>query len=165
MFQAGNYVVYGIHGVCEILGREERMVNKNKVEYYVLKPTKQPDARYYVPTQNPAAVAKLKSVLTKAQLDALLSSSVGTDDVWILDENLRKQRYRELINSGDRAALISMVKSLHIHKAAQLAQGRKFHQCDENFLQDAEKLLSSEFALVLDIALEEVGAYIQSRIL
>ncbi len=165
MLQEGNYVVYGIHGVCEILGREVRMVNKNKVEYYVLKPIKQPDARYYVPTQNPAAVAKLKSVLTKDQLDDLLSSPVVTDDIWILDENLRKQRYRELINSGDRAALISMVKSLHIHKDTQLAQCRKFHQCDENFLQDAEKLLSSEFALVLDIALEEVGDYIQSRML
>lgn len=40
----------------------------------------------------------------------------------------------------------------------------KFYLCDENFLKDAEKLLSAEFTLVLSIQPEEVGAYIQSVI-
>lgn len=164
MLEQGSLVVYGIQGVCEILGLEVKTVGKNKVEYYVLAPVKQPGDRYYVPAHNAAAVAKLNPVLTKAQLDALLSSPEAVDDAWIADENLRKQRYRELINSGDRAALISMVKTLHMHKESQLAQGRKFHLCDANFLRDAEGLLSAEFALVLDIAPDAVGQYIQNAI-
>ena len=165
MFQQGSRVVYGIHGVCVILGLETRTVNRCKVEYYVLEPVKQTGDRYYVPTQNAAAVAKMKPILTKEQLDALLSSPEAAEDAWIVDENQRKQKYRELITGGDRAALLSMVKALHIHKDAQLAQGRKLHLCDENFLRDAENLLGGEFSLVLGIAPNEVGGYIQNAIL
>lgn len=164
MFQKGSCVVYGIHGVCTIIDLETRKVNNNLVEYYVLEPVKQSGDRYYVPTQNATAVAKMKPILTKAQLDTLLSSLEVSEDAWISDENQRKQRYRELITSGDRAALVSMVKALHIHKDAQLAQGRRLHLCDENFLRDAENLLGGEFSLVLGIAPNEVGAYIQNTI-
>lgn len=165
MFQQGSRVVYGMHGVCTIIGIETRKVNYNAVEYYVLEPVKESADRYYVPTQNPAAVAKLRAILTKEQLDMLLSSPEVAVDAWIADENQRKQSYRELITSGDRAALLSMVKALHIHKEAQLAQGRRLHLCDENFLRDAESLLGGEFSLVLGIAPNEVGTYIKNAIL
>ena len=164
MFQKGNLVVYGMHGVCKILGLEVRRIDRNSVEYYVLEPLKQSEDRYYVPTQNAAAVSKMKPLLNKEQLDVLLSSPDVSQNAWIMDENQRKLKYRELITSGDRAALLSMVKALHIHKDAQLAQGRRLHLCDENFLRDAENLLSGEFSLVLGIEPKEVGAYIQDAI-
>ncbi len=164
VYEKGQKVVYGIHGVCVIVDLEIKNVDRQKVEYYVLEPLEQPGARYYIPTQKPAAVAKLSPVLTRQELDDLLSSQSHNASVWIPEENLRKQRYRELISSGDRASLIGMVSALHTHKQAQLAQGRKFHLCDENFLRDAEKLLSAEFSLVLGIGREEVGAYIQNAL-
>ena len=164
MFQQGSFVVYGIHGVCKIVGTEICRVDRSCIEYYVLEPVKQSEDRYYVPSQNPAAVSKMRPLLSKEQLDALLSSSEVAKDAWIADENQRKQRYRELIASGDRAALLSMVKALHIHKEEQVAQGRRLHLCDENFLRDAENLLGGEFSLVLGIAPSEVGAYIKNKI-
>ena len=82
----------------------------------------------------------------------------------IQDENLRKQRYKEMINAGDRAALIGMIRSLHKHKESQLAAGRKFHLCDENFLRDAQKLLASEFSMVLGIPQSDVAGYIESKL-
>lgn len=164
MFTCGQKVVYGIHGVCVIIDREIRSINRKKVEYYVLAPTTQPSARFYVPTQNEIAVAKLRPLLSREDLDDLISSSETIKDIWIPDENRRKQRYHELINGSDRAALIAMVKSLLVHKEQQLSSGRKFHLCDENFLRDAQKLLSAEFAMVLGIEQEQVGNYIQERI-
>lgn len=164
MFSCGDLVVYGIHGVCRIRGTELRSVDRKKVEYFVLEPIEQPGTSYYMPTQNPVALAKLRPVLSREQLDALLQSEEAGKDAWIADENQRKQRYRELIGSGDRAALICMVRSLHKHKQEQLAAGKKFHLCDENFLRDAEKLLSAEFSLVLGIAPNEVGTYIRNSI-
>ena len=164
MLQLGSLVVYGIHGVCTILEIEQRTVDRKKVEYYVLTPKDQPAARFYVPTQNQAALSKLRPLLTKEALDQLLVSNDTYQDCWIQDENRRKQKYKELINSGDRAALISMIRSLYKHKENQLAQGRKFHLCDENFLRDAQKLLVSEFSHVLGILPNEVPAYVESRI-
>ena len=160
MFQVGDRVLYGIHGVCSILGTEMKSVDRKKVEYFVLEPVEHPGARFYVPTGNPTALNKLKHILTAQQLEQLLISDESKADCWIQDENLRKQRYRELINGGDRAALISMVRTLHAHKQAQIAAGRKFHLSDENFLRDAEKVLNAEFSLVLNIPAGQVAEYI-----
>ena len=164
MLQVGSQVVYGIHGVCCIIDVESRRVDRKNVEYFVLEPRDQPGARFYVPTQNQVALSKLRQLLTKEELDALLTSEATHQDCWVKDENKRKLKYRELINSGDRAALISMIRALHTHKENQLAAGRKFHLCDENFLRDAQKVLSSEFSLVLGIPVSEVGSYIEARI-
>ena len=164
MLQLGSLVVYGIHGVCTIVDVEQRIVDRKKVEYFVLTPKDQPEARFYVPTQNQVALSRLHPLLSPEVLEDLLLSEKIYQDCWIQNENLRKQKYKDLINFGDRAALIAMIRSLHKHKENQLAAGRKFHLCDENFLRDAQKLLDSEFSQVLGIPRSEVAGYIQSRI-
>lgn len=164
MYQIGEKVLYGIHGVCRVSDTEERTVDRVKRQYLVLEPVDQAGAKFFVPTHNAAALAKLRPILSREALESLLRSEDVKKDAWIEDENARKQTYRELINSGDRTALIQMVGSLHRHKEAQALAGRKFHLCDENFLRDAEKLLSAEFSLVLGIEPEQVGSYVLSAI-
>ena len=162
MFQQGSQVVYGVHGVCNILENETRVINRKKVEYYVLQPLEQPEARYYVPTQNEAAVAKMNPILTREGIEEMLRGKDILTQTWIEDENQRKLYYKSVIGSGDRAALIGMVRLLYHHKKQQLAAGHKFHISDENFMRDAEKLLSGEMSFVLGIPRGEVGDYIRS---
>jgi len=164
VLQVGSQVVYGIHGVCRIIDTEIRRIDRKNVEYFVLEPKEQPGARFYVPAHNPVALSKLRPLLNREELDALLVSEDTHRDCWIADENHRKQKYRELINSGDRGALISMIRALHRHRENQLSAGRKFHLCDENFLRDAQKLLRSEFSMVLGISQNEVAAYIEEKL-
>jgi CarD family transcriptional regulator len=102
--------------------------------------------------------------MNRQELEALLRSEEVRQDGWISDENTRKQRYRELIVSGDRLALLKMIRALHIHKREQAKLGRKFHLSDENFLRDAEKLLNAEFSLVLGIDSAQVPEYIRSAL-
>lgn len=164
MFSIGDMVVYGIHGVCRIADIECRSVDQKAIEYYVLEPVNPPVAKFYVPTQNPVAVAKMRKVLTKEDLIALLESHQIRENNWIADENARKDAYRQLITRADCAELIPMIRALYIHKQEQLAAGKKFHLCDENFLKDAQRLICAEVSQVLGIAPEEVGPYIQSKI-
>ena len=164
MYQIGDWVVYGIHGVCHIIGVEKQLVNRKRTKYLVLEPLAQTESRFYLPMENPTAMAKLKSVMSKEELTELLSSDVVQQDVWIADENQRKQHYRELIGSGDRISLMKMVTSLYRYKAQQLAAGKKFHQSDENFLRDAEKLLSSEVALVFSLSQIEARDYLRVQL-
>lgn len=163
MYNVGDLVMYGIHGVCRVVDTEERTVDRKRVQYLVLEPQEQSSSRYMVPTGNPNAMAKLRPVLSRGELEALLTSAQVRQNAWIADENQRKQHYRDLIGSGDRAALLQMVHTLHAHKRAQAAAGRKVHLCDENFLRDAQRLLSTEFSVVLGIAPAEVGNYILSK--
>lgn len=164
MLQIGSQVVYGIHGVCCIIDTEIRRVDRKNVEYFVLEPKEQPGARFYVPAHNQVALSKLRPVLSREELESLLASADTRCDCWVADENRRKLKYREILGSGDRAMLIGMIRALHQHKENQLAAGRKFHLCDENFLRDAQKILCSEFSLVLGIPQNEVAAYIDEKI-
>lgn len=161
MYQIGDKVVYGMHGICTITELEEKTVDRKKVCFFVLVPVGQSDARYYIPTGNPVAVSKLSPLLTSQEIEALLSDRDIPDGTWITDENQRKQRYRELIGSSDRKALLAMVRVLRLHKAEQLSQGRKFHLCDENFLKDAQKLLCAEFSAVLNLSAAETAVYME----
>ncbi len=164
MYQVGEDVVYGIHGVCRIVDVEARKIDRKTVEYLVLVPKDQTGSRYLVPRGNAAAMAKLRPVMSREDLEALLISPEVRQDGWIADENQRKQYYREVINSGDRTALLRMVHTLHDHRRQQQAAGRKFHLCDENFLRDAQRLLSTEFSVVLEMPPAEVETYIVSKL-
>ena len=164
MLQLGDRVVYGVHGVCCIVDTEQRIVDRKKAEYYVLEPLDHPGSRFYVPMHNQAALSKLRPLMTAQQLEDLFDSPEVRADIWVPDENHRRQQFRALINSGDRTALICMIRCLNDHKNAQLAAGRKFHLSDENFLKDAQKLLISEFSLVLDIPPSNVVDYIERKL-
>ena len=164
MYQIGEKVVYGVHGVCTVADQEERLIDRKKRIYLVLEPIGQDGSRYLVPTHNEAAMAKLRPMLSAQDLENLIQSEQVRNQEWIKDENQRKQVYRELIGSGDRIRLMQMVHSLYGHRAAQTAAGKKVHLCDDNFLRDAERLLAGEFSIVLGMTPEEAKQYVRSHL-
>lgn len=151
MYQVGEYVLYGIHGVCKITGTQQRVIDRKAREYLVLEPVAKNDTLFFFPTDNPTAMGKLKPLLSEKDIRNLLTSDTVRSDCWIPEENLRKLRYRNLVASCDRTELLQMVGSLYRHQETQSASGKKIHQCDENFLKDAEKILTSEICFVLQI--------------
>ena len=156
--------MYGVHGVCRVIGTEKQLVNRKRSTFLVLEPLSHSESRFYLPTENPTALAKLKSVLSADELTALINSAEVRQDVWIQEESRRKQHYRELIGSGDRVALLQMIRTLYRYKEEQLASGRKFHQSDDNFLRDAEKLIASEISLVLQLSTEDARNYLRAQL-
>lgn len=164
MYQVGESVLYGMHGVCVVQDLEKRVVDQKQVFYLVLEPVGQPGSRYLVPTHNTVAMGKVRPMLSREAMEELLSSDEVKADAWIRDEGQRKQLYRELISSCDRQRLAQMVCSLYRYRAAQTAVGKKFHMCDENFLRDAEKLLSGEIASTLDIPSAEALKYLRKKL-
>jgi len=164
MYQTGDKVLYGMHGVCMIAAQEQRAMDGKQVTYLVLEPVGQSGSRFLVPTHNSAAMAKVRPVLSAESLEALLSSDIVREDAWVRDESQRKQLYRELISSCDRQRLAQMICSLYRFRAALTAAGKKFHMCDENFLRDAEKILAGEIASTLDISSTEALKYLRSKL-
>ena len=162
MYQVGDRVVYGVHGVCCVVELQVQTVNRMKVEYYVLEPIKHSGSRYFVPSQNQIAVSKLRPLLTKEELDALLTSDRINEDIWIANENDRRLQYREIIAEGDRCNLLRIIRTLRKHREEMLQSGKKFHVTDANFLKDAEKTLYSELSVVLNIEYDKVSDYINN---
>ena len=164
MVQAGDLVVYGMHGVCRVVEEEKRVIDRKTVTYLVLEPVGQTGSRYLVPTHNASAMAKIRPMLTKQTLEGLITGEEAKADAWIPDEGQRKQVYRELIGSGDRVRLLQMVRTLYRHKKAQTAAGKKVHLCDDNFLRDAEKLLASEISVVLEMDADQAKQYLRAKL-
>ena len=164
MYQIGEYVVYGIHGVCRILGTEKQLVDRKRAEFLVLEPIAQLGSRFYLPVQNPTALAKLKSVLTEQELEQLLNSACYPNACWVPEENRRKTTYREILNSADRSNILLMLTAVYHYRDEQAAQGKKFHLCDDNFLRDAEKFLSSEISHVKGLPMQQAREYLRSRL-
>ena len=164
MFQVGDVIVYGGHGVSRIITQENRIVDGKKISYFVLEPMGQPSARFYVPAENPAALKKLRHVIKKEEVHEILDSVVILDDDWIEDEKQRKKRYGELTHGSDYSSLLQMIVSLYRHRERLSLQGRKLHLCDENFLRDVVKMIDAEFTLALGLEPGEVGAYIEEEL-
>lgn len=164
MYQVGDQVVYGVHGVCRVAAMEKQIVSRKTVTYLVLEPVGQEGSRYLVPMQSEAAMAKVRPILSPAELEALFHAPEVLADGWIAEENVRKNSYRELIASGDRLGLMRMVHTLYIHKKNQAAAGKKVHMADDNFLRDAEKLLAGEIAVVLGLQNEEARMYLRNQL-
>ncbi len=162
MYQVGQQVVYGVHGVCGIIAVEERQVDRKRISYFVLQPLQQPDTRYYVPAHNENALAKLRPLMDRERLLRLLSSEEMRKEEWIEDENRRKQHYRQMVADLDFEAMIRSIHTLREQKGKLAVAGKKFHLCDDNFLRDIQKLLRQEFSLVLGIPEPELDAYLQT---
>lgn len=154
MYQVGQYIVYGSHGVCQIMDLEEKSIDHKLVQYYALEPLSRPGTRYYIPVHNAIAVGKLRLPLSRGEISAMVDIPVD-DACWIADENRRKIYYRELIGNLEPQTLFAMVRLLRLHRQEQLKNGRKFHVNDANFLKDAENLLASEIAFVLGVDKEK----------
>ena len=164
MFEVGDRVLYGSHGVCRVTALEERKIDRKIVTYLALVPEGQPGASYLVPTLNAAAMAKLCPILSREELERLLTSDEIRHGEWTKDGNQRKLLYRELLGSGDRVRLLQMVSALYRYKETRIAEGKKFHQSDDGFLRDAEKLICSEICCVMAMDIQQARAYLREKL-
>lgn len=164
MFQVNDVVVYGLQGVCEIVGIDGQKVNGVIKNYFVLKPKNDKGATFYIPTWNEKAWSKMRKVMTKKDVDALIDSMPKKVPTWIENENERKETYKKILASGDQAAIISLIQALFIHKKEREGEGKRLHVSDEHFMKDAEQILYNEWQYVLNVDKAGLMDYIVRRI-
>ena len=164
MFQVNDVVVYGAQGVCQIVGIDRQKLNGAYKQYFILKPADDRGSTFYVPTWNEAALAKMRKVITKNDIDTLIDSMPGRNPTWIENENERKEAYKQILAGGDQAAMVSMIQALYLHKKEREAEGKRPHLSDEHFMKDAEQLLYNEWQYVLHVDKAGLMNYIFSRI-
>lgn len=164
MFRVGDNVMYGVHGACKIAASEMRRVDRKNLTYLVLEPLDHGSSRYYVPVHNQAAMGKLRSVLSRQELEQLLESETTRQNSWISDENRRKQVYKELLSGGSREELVRMLYSVYCQREMLSESGRKLHLCDDNFLRDAEKVIIGEIVASLEMPPEDARLLLRRKL-
>lgn len=164
MFRINDVVVYGTQGVCQIAGIDEQKTDGVAKTYFILKPKNEKGTTFYVPIWNEKALAKMRKVMTKDEVNALIDSMPGQKPAWIENENERKAEYKKILAGGDHAAILSMIQALYLYRKEREAEGKRLHMSDEYFMRDAEKLLHNEWQYVLNVDKDGLMAYILERI-
>ncbi|MBQ8202789.1 MAG: CarD family transcriptional regulator [Clostridia bacterium] len=164
MFKVGQTISYGSQGVCEILEITEKEIGGRSLKYYVLKPVYRENNTIFVPVDNEQLTGKMRKVLSRKEIDELIRSMPDEKAEWIDDDARRREKYREILSSGDIKATVGVIKNLHNEQQRRKQVGKKLNQQDEILFNRAETLLYDELALVLDIKPEQVLPFIIEHI-
>lgn len=164
MFEIGEYVVYGVKGVCrieDITHIDISGADKNRL-YYVLAPIGDANGKIYVPTDNQKIV--IRRVISKEEAEKLIQELPEIELLWVPDDKQREAKYKEALRTCDYHAWVSIVKTLYLRKKERVAQGKKVTSLDEKYMKAAENELYSELSMTLGIPKDEMEDYIRERI-
>ena len=164
MFQIGEYIVYGMNGVCKVEAvgpMELRGVDSDK-EYYTLNPLYTKGSKVFTPVDNQKVV--MRSVISKTEACSLIDEMKDVELIDAGDDKRRELAYKEALKSCDCREWIRIVNTTLKRKEERLAQGKKMSSCDERYLKQAQDSLYGEFAVSLGIEKGEVEDFIENRI-
>lgn len=162
-FDIGEYVSYGINGMCNIEDIRPMQLSQSveKMMYYILRPESNPKSTIFVPVNNQKLVSRMRELMTKDEINAMLVRMKDRTLEWEKDVRFRTESFHEILSNGVNQDLILMIRCLHRKRQELVQLGKKLPARDSNALKTAERLVEEEFAHVLHIKCEEVSDYIR----
>ncbi len=164
MLKIGDTVLYGTTGVCTVTDIMTREIGGMKKEYFVLSTVANENCTVFVPTDNAELEKKMRKILSKKEILALIKEIPNEADIWEDNEVKRRELFSSILHSGDRKKLMLLVRSLYNRREERRKQNKRLLVSDERFMSEAERLLHDEFAAVLEIKPDEVVNFIMQKI-
>ena len=164
--QEGAFVSYGSSGVCRVGGMRRMRLSESLPEklYYELHPAREAGQAVFVPADCERLCAKIRRVMTKDEVDALLDRVAAEKPEWIDDKHAREEHFRKTLADGVSGELVRIVCSLYLKKRELAARRRRLSSGDERTMKAAERLIEDELAFALGIEPGDVTGYIRARI-
>lgn len=164
MWCIGDTVLFGTEGVFVIDRITQKEIGGKIADYYALKSRNNDNSVIYLPSDNQMLIGKIRRLLTESEIRELLVQISDFGDIGIEDNKLRKEKFQEILQSGDREKLIRLAGAIYKHQQDMKLRHRKLSLSDERILKEVERIISVEFAYVLNIDRSDVPKYIQSHI-
>ena len=163
MFQKGEYIVYGHHGICQV----EDITHLNmsgadeKKLYYVLVPVTAKGSRIYYPADRDNRNARY--LMTEEEALSLLREFPSIKTMEIRIDKLREDTYKRALYSGDQKTWASLLKTLYERRQDRLVHGKRMASVDERYQKLTEEALYGELAFVLGKTKEELKEALLSQ--
>ncbi|MCI9546988.1 MAG: CarD family transcriptional regulator [Lachnospiraceae bacterium] len=164
MFKIGDFIVYGHNGICrveDITHLDMSGVDKDRL-YYVLLPMNTKGGKVYSPVDSNKI--QTRKMLTEQEAHALIDEIPEIEQLWITNDKLREEQYKEVVKGCDCRQWIRIIKTLYLRKEERLAQGKKVTSIDEHYLKLAENQLYGELSIVLGMKKGEMEDFIVQRV-
>ncbi len=161
-FKLGDFVTYRKNGVCEIVDIiEQNFVGQGKKEYYVLQSVYDNNTKVFVPTGS-VLKKEMQCVLTLEEIHKIIEDSKKVDCMWIDDCKARAAFFDEIVNNGDKAKMLWIIKIVSEYKLEFEKTKKKMKANDLKYLAQAESIIAADFAFSLRLPKNEVMGYINN---
>ena len=162
MYQVGDAVLYGNNGICRI--REiTRMESCGMVDdFYVLKPVSSEATTVFVPLGSEILLSRMHPLLSEGEMRSLLDGLCEAAPIWVENENQRKTLFREIMNSGDRLAIVRVFLTLKNMREEREKKGKHLRVSDERAYRETERIFFDELSLVLGWSREECESFLET---
>ena len=157
MFQVNDMVMYK-REVCKIKQIKEKYYQNN--DYYELVPVSDQSLKIDVPV----TCSSIKNLITKQEIEDLIGK-MATVPVILCDTKLIEKEYKSLLATENYEDLIQIIKTTYIRNKERALQHKKLGDRDQYYFTKAENYLYQEFAIVLDMSIDEVRDYILKNII
>lgn len=163
--KVNDYVMYKKEGICKIIDiRSENFSGMGDKIYYVMQNVYDENSILYVPVDCKEIDKNMRHILSVEEINSIITASGETENYWIDDSKMRTLRFEQILNQGDRAEILWIVKTLSLYKLKLEEQKKKLYSSDMKIFTTAQKMITEEFAFALDIPKTEVTSYIIDRI-
>ena len=164
MFQAGDVIVCGTHGVCRVekVGPLSSAVADRDRLYYTLKPLYERGSVVFTPVDNEKMV--IRPVISREEALRLIDGIRDAEALGIEDERKREENYKTALKSCRAEELVKMIKTIYARGRSRAARGKKATDADSRYFKLAEDYLYGELAVSLGMERDQVKAFIQDRI-
>ena len=159
MYQKGDYISYSGHGVCRISDIRAMDFGSGNQEYFVIEPIATGGATIYLPRGNPKVLTRMRPVLTKEEIDAIIFSVRDDQIPWINDRKVRIAQFQQILSRRDTRELLMLASCLHKRKTEKGLPASELE-----ILHKAEGMVEQEFSFALNVRREEIGQYIRDRL-
>lgn len=163
-FKSGDVVINKKGQVCKI---DEVLIDHDlgmgPSSYYVLslyfeEPTNK--SKYFVPVSNENLIRR---PIEKEKIFEILKEVPNIQPIWHTNPKQRKTIFKEMYDTGDPIKTFILIKSFETKKEEFANEKKSLSFTDENFLKEIKKNLYNEFAVSLDIKVDEVEDFIKEH--
>ncbi len=96
--------------------------------------------------------------------ERLIQEIPTIEELWITNDKMREERYKEAMMTGDPVEWVKIIKTLYLRGKDRERQGKKITATDERYLKQAEESLYGEMGFALGKEKEEMETYIANQI-
>ena len=166
MHKIGENILYGSSGVMTVVDIREETIGDQPRSYYVLRAaTGHSESLVFVPTDNEKLTAAMYLLLSPEDIETLFNSNVDPSVIeWNDNSRSRTEYFKRIMESGDRAMMLAMIRAIYESGIRRIEAGKKNFLADESVKQKTERLLATEFSIVLGITEDEALERIKSKI-
>lgn len=163
MFKVNDHVVYNSTGVYKIIDiRNEKDINNNDTDYYVLQPVYEKNLTIKTPVNNTKVL--MRKIIKKDDALSLIASMPEKETIWTDDDRQRSENFRAAFRTGNSEEWVKLIKTIYLKKMEKSQIGKKLLKTDVEIMEKAEKILYEEFAIALDLSPDEVVTYIMDHV-